>query len=258
MSFTHRILLEHSVKYILFVLIVISLLETIRNGLNKVSQSGTLESLALIMSLIAVASITAYFTFSYTTVGKSFQRFFGYLCTFFLGLSILLSIVVIYFIATIQVPELSPIWLIILSSLLIGIILFDNLDLLRMGLDVSATTFFENAERYSGKNNAVESITKYLREGHRLSYVNGLIGQALIEVGIKKNNSHFTDVGQWILENVDGSQQLIDNKIVDTFSSILQEDRTIRHAIEELKKGQSQYIADNLIATVIERANNIL
>ena len=57
--------------------------------------------------------------------------------------AITLSLIIVYFIAVIWIPEMTLVWGITLFSLYLGTALFDNLDLMRMGLDISATRFFE-------------------------------------------------------------------------------------------------------------------
>lgn len=160
MKFLHRILLEHSIKYAVLLFVAVSFWNDIRDGLQQVSEAGNLDSLALLMSIIALASVSGYFAFSYTQVAKHAVRFWGYLTTLFLGVSITLSLIIIYFIAVTWIPQMAAIWAIIFGSLFLGIALFDNLDLLRMGLDVSASRFFDRADNISMEGKEVHLITK--------------------------------------------------------------------------------------------------
>ena len=254
MSFTKRILLEHSVKYLLLVLIAFFVWGDLKTGLLQMEDQGNLEAIAVIMSVIALASVSGYFAFSYTQVSKGIQRYFGYVCTFFLGLSMMLSLLIVYFVAVIWAPEFAHIWFTIVASLFVGIAFFDNLDLMRMGLDVSATQFFEsgNTELFS-KDQVVDVAVDFLREGHRLSSANGLIGQAVLELGRQVKDADLKKGGQWILERSDLSQEQVDKKIVELFRPYAEKSSTVRKSITELEKGLSQAAADQMIATMIER-----
>ena len=177
MSFTKRIVIEHIIKYSLLFLVVGMLWDDVQEAVNQVGQNGNLEALGVIMGLVALASISGYFSFSYTQVSKGNQRYFGYLTTFSLGIAMLMSLTIVYMVAVAWVPEFAFIWSLTIASLLVGIALFDNLDLMRMGLDVSATRFFESGYKTLNDTNGklVESAIDFLREGHRLSSANGII-----------------------------------------------------------------------------------
>ncbi len=256
MAFTKRILEEHLIKYTLTFVIAALLLNPIRKGLLAASQSGKLEAIAVIMGIITLCSLTGYFAFSYTTVGKVFvQRFFGYLCTFFLGLSLLLSLMIIYFIAVIWVPEMQLVWLAVLLSLYIGTVIFDNLDLFRMGMDVAATSFFEKGH---SKKDQFSMALKFLKEGQRLEYANSLIGQAMIELSNEKRNSEILEAGKWISNNTDKNQHTIDHKVAITFEQYGNQNQKIKMMVEDLKKGQNQSVADSLIANLLEVVRDTL
>lgn len=257
MSFKTKILIEHSIKYLIIFLIAAFFWHQTNTGLKQAQESGFLDSIAVIMSLISVACITGYFAFSYTTVGKQFwERFFGYIATFFLGISLIFSLIILYQIAVIWVPQMQMVWLIILGSLYIGTVLFDNLDLLRMGMDVAATNFFETAHLNKSSSDKLSTTISFLKEGHRLPYANSLIGQALIELGKTKENQNLTKAGTWILDNSDSSQESIDHKVADAFSSYAKSDKKIEDFTDSLRKNQPQHIADNLIAHLIERVKD--
>ncbi len=258
MSFRQRILFESGIKYLFILILAFFSWNPIVEGLQHASESGKLESIAIIMSIVSLSSITGYFAFSYTTVGKHIhERIFGYAATFFLGLSLLLSLIINYNIAAIWVPEMQMIWFLILGSLYIGTILFDNLDLLRLGMDVAATSFFEKAHTFGGTGmDKISTTVDFLKEGQRLPYANSLIGQALIELGKLKDHDEFIQVGDWILENSNSTQQEVDKKIAGTFAPLGEKDKKIEEFVESLNKGQSQHIADNLIANLIERVKH--
>jgi|SRR3989344_1389016 len=255
MTFRQKIIFESALKYVLIFIIAFLSWNPISQGLQAAADSGKLESIAIIMSIVSLSSITGYFAFSYTTVGKHFnERIFGYAATFFLGLSLLLSLIINYNIAAIWVPEMQMIWLLILGSLYIGTILFDNLDLLRLGMDVAATTFFEKAHNFgSAGSDKISATVSFLKEGQRLPYANGLIGQALLELGKTKENNGFIEVGEWILDNTEASQKEVDKKVAEAFSDYGKKDKKIEEFVSSLNKGETQYIADNLIANLIER-----
>ena len=254
MGFTKKILEEHAIKYFITFVIAAILLNPIRKGLISTSQSGKLEAIAVIMGIVTLCSLTGYFAFSYTTVGKiPIQRFFGYLCTFFLGLSLLLSLMIIYFIAIIWVPEMQMVWLAVLLSLYIGTVVFDNLDLLRMGMDVAATSFFEKDN--SNKDRFTMAL-QFLKEGQRLQYANSLIGQAMIELGKEKRNHPILEEGEGIIKNSDQEQHIIDQRVARTFEKY--PNQKIKSMVQELKEGQNQNVADSLIANLLELARETL
>ena len=254
MSFTKKILIEHSIKYGLTFIIAASLWNYIEHGLLLAAASDKLDAIAVIMGIISLCSMSGYFAFSYTTVGKQLrERFFGYLCTFFLGIALILSLIIIYFIAVIWVPEMKLIWGLILLSLYIGTYIFDNLDLLRMGLDVAATNFFEKGYSEKSKDN-FSTVIQFLKEGQRLEFSNALIGKAMIELGQEKENLQLQEAGRWILDNSNKSQHKIDKRIAQAFSVYSKKDEKIRKIIEDLQKGQTQNIADSLIANLLDLA----
>lgn len=254
MNFRQKILLENAIKYVFILVIAYLCWSPIVQGLQMAAESGKLESIAVIMSIVSLSSITGYFAFSYTTVGKiSHERIFGYGATFFLGLSLALSLVINYNIAVLWVPEMQMMWLLVLGSLYIGTILFDNLDLLRLGMDVAATSFFENAHNLTGKgSDKIDTTISFLKQGNRLPYANSLIGQAFVELGKEKENPELIKTGQWILENSYAPQHEIDKKVAQSFEEYAKKDKKIEEFIISLKKGQTQVIADNLIANLIE------
>jgi len=252
MSFTKKILKEHSIKYMVTFIITALMWNPIRYGLMGAAKSGKLESIAVVMGIIVLCSLTGYFAFSYTAVGKKFvQRFFGYLCTFFLGISLILSLIVIYFIAAIWVPSMALVWGSILFSLYIGTVIFDNLDLLRMGLDVFATSYFEKGHLKKSEDE-LSAVIQFLKEGQRLEFANSLIGQGIIKLGEDKKDLRLQKAGKSILDQSDSSQHEIDRKVAETFSVYAKTDLKIRDIVTDLKKGQSQSIADSLIVNLLE------
>lgn len=251
MSFTKRILLEHLVKYAVIFTLVIAVAPGIKESLVSVSSSRPLDSVALLMSIIALASISGYFAFSYTTVAKNYQRYFGYLATFFLGTSITFSLIIIYFIATIWIPELNLVWTIIFGSLFIGTVIFDNLDLLRMGLDVAATSFFEKNHRSVEGKSYVGNAIIMLREGQRLSSANVIIGTAIREVGKDHNDITLLNGGQWIIDHAEKEQSVIDQKVSELLKPYSSKSKVIETSIALLEEGQKQRVADRLIADIL-------
>jgi hypothetical protein len=253
MSFGRRIFIEHQIKYALIVLIALFLWDPIRDGLLLAADANKLEAIAVIMGIVTLCSLSGYYAFSYTTVSKNASsRFFGYFCTFFLGISILVSLIIIYHIATIWVPEMKGIWALCLFSLYFGTYIFDNLDLSRMGMDVAATSFFENGYMSNQETELTKTIS-FLKEGHRLPFANNLIGKAIITLGESKNKKTWINAGNWILDNSVLSQKEIDMKVVKTFSPLTKSDKIITDILKALKKGQNQNVADALIGRLLER-----
>lgn len=253
MKFGRRIFIEHQIKYAIIILIAFFLWEPIREGLLLAADANKLEAIAVIMGIVTLCSLSGYYAFSYTTVGKeASRRVFGYLCTFFLGISILVSLIIIYHIATIWVPEMKSIWAMSLFSLYIGTYIFDNLDLSRMGMDVAATSFFEGGYICKQEDSLSKTIG-FLKEGHRLPFANNLIGKAIITLGESKNKNAWINAGNWIMDNSALSQQEIDLKVVKTFSTFGKQDKVIKDILNALKKGQDQNVADALIGRLLER-----
>lgn len=253
MEFTRKILLEHTVKYALIILITYILWTPIQHGLEAANESGKLEAIAVIMGIVSLCSLTGYYAFSYTVVGKDFaQRYFGYLCTFFLGVALLLSLLVIYFVSVISVPELKLVWMLILGCLYIGTILFDNLDLLRMGMDVAATNFFEKSS-FAQSKDKFGHIVDFLKENYRLETSNTLIGKAIIMLGTENSDDKIISGGRWIVKNSDRPQHEIDNKVADIFLDCAKGDAHIKKILISLKNNQPKHIADTLIAELLEK-----
>ncbi len=253
MTFGTRIFIEHQIKYAIIVLIAFFLWDPIREGLLLAADANKLEAIAVIMGIVTLCSLSGYYAFSYTTVSKKAgQRFFGYLCTFFLGISILISLIIIYHIATIWVPEMKIIWGMSLFSLYIGTFIFDNLDLSRMGMDVAATSFFEKGHLGKQENELTKTIN-FLKEGHRLPFANNLIGKAIVTLGESKKKKTWITTGEWIQDNSIKSQKEIDLKVVKIFTSFGKKDKVIADILAALKKGQEQNVADVLIGRLLER-----
>ena len=145
MSFRKTVLLEAVVRYAITFGVALALYAPISDGLHRAANSGKLEAIAVILGVVSLCSLTGYFGFSYTVVGKSpWFRFFGYLVGFGVTIPLILCWIVIYQVASIWIPELAWLWLTILLLLYLGILVFDLIDLMRMGLDLAATSFFED------------------------------------------------------------------------------------------------------------------
>lgn len=262
MTFQNKILIEHAVKYTIITIILAVIWNPVNTGLFNAVESGRLEALAVIMGIIALCSLTGYYTFSYTVVAKTWkQRYFGYLCTLLMGISLSVSLLIIYFIAVLWVPEMIFIWATVLGSLYIGTIIYDNFDLLRMGKDVAAINFFENNVNGSGsgsEDHILETTVDYLREGQRLPFSNALIGRAIAEIGQDAGIQRLVEGGSWISEQAEQEQHVIDQKIVELFRVFEKDVPKIKASLTELEQGQSQHAADNLIAGVIERISKHL
>ena len=121
MDFTKKILKEHAIKYVIIFVITAFLWFPIKRGLILASESAKLEAIAVIMGIVSLCALTGYFAFSYTTVGKSsLHRFFGYLCTGLLTIPLILTWLILYFIAVIWVPEMKFVWGFVLLTLYLG------------------------------------------------------------------------------------------------------------------------------------------
>ena len=257
MEFRKKVLLEALVRYIVTFFIVALLFPSISLGLHKAAETGKLEAIAVIMGIVSLCSLTGYFSFSYTVVAKSFwSRFWGYVCAFGLTLPLILCWLVLYFVASISIPEMSHVWLIILLTLYIGILVFDLIDLMRMGLDIAATSFFEQGVTGTkGESDKLESILEFLTEGKRLAYANGLIGTAISELGQLISDRKLTATGEWIQGSPENQQHVVDRKIVEAFEHFSTDSR-IKDILVELNQGQTQVVADSLIVELIRYVKN--
>ncbi len=121
-----------------------------------------------------------------------------------------------------------------------------------MGMDVAATSFFEQGLDFGKSGDKISNTIKLLKEGQRLPFANALIGKAIYEIGNRKNNKQIMESGKWILKNSHKTQQIIDKKVATAFENYGKKNRKIKSIIEDLKRGQSQNIADSLIANLLE------
>lgn len=260
MTFQQKILAEHAVKYLIITVILWLSWSSITAGLSNAVQSGKLEAIAVIMGIVALCSLTGYYTFSYTVVAKTpIQRYFGYLCTLLMGVSLTISLFIIYFIATLWVPEMSMVWSGVLGSLYLGTVIYDNFDLLRMGKDVAAINFFETSIGSgvtADEDHLLEATVEYLREGQRLPFANSLIGRAVTELGQDVKNVKLVNGGKWITEQAEQEQHVIDQKIVELFKPFQEELPKVGIILDQLAVGQSQHVADHLVATLIEEIDS--
>jgi hypothetical protein len=251
MNFTKKSLIEQTIKYI-FIFIVVGLFwSKIEQGINNAAISGKLEAIGVVMGIVSLCAITGYFSFSYNVVGKKFvSRMFGYLCAFFLTIPLILSWLILYFIAVVWIPEMKIIWALILGTLYLGTLIFDYLDTLRMGLDVAATSFFEKGNLQIGGDH-LSSTIHYLKGGQRLPYANFLIGQAMVELGRQKNDQLLINSGKYVLDN-QLSQREVDEFTADVFSKFGETNKKVAQIVLDLKKGQNQNVSDSLIANLFE------
>ena len=255
MTFTQKIFLEQAIRYTITFIIVGFLWNPIHQGLLQAVDK--LDAIAVIMGILSLCALTGYFAFSYTTVDKSpVYRFFGYLCAFCLTLPLIITWLILYFIATIWIPEMQFIWALILIVLYVGTFIFDNLDLTRMGLDVVATSFFEKGHTLQGKDQLSATID-FLQEGQRLEHTYFLIGKATMELGKLKHDNTLIKTGEWVLKNSDKEQQFVDEKIAKAFEPYAKENDKISKIIEDLKKGQNQNITDSLIADLFQLVRDL-
>jgi hypothetical protein len=251
MTFQTRILLEHLVKYVLIFIIMALAWSPVNTGLTNAIESGKLEAIAVIMGIIALCSLTGYFTFSYTVVAKTIrQRYFGYFCTLLMGISLSVSLLIIYVIASLWVPEMKIIWSGVLGSLYIGTIIYDNFDLLRMGKDVAAINFYETNVNIDD-DHILDTTVDYLREGQHLRFSNSLIGKAIMDLGREQKHMELVEGGKWIYENADEEQHTIDHKIINLFKPFKHHKPTIANILTQLEAHQSQHVADQLIAQLL-------
>jgi len=251
MNFKKKILIENSIRYLLIFLVIALFWNRINFGLISISDSGNLEAIAVVMGIISLCALTGYFAFSYATVGKgNLHRFFGYLSASFLTIPLILTWVVLYFIASIWIPEMKFLWGIILGTLYLGTLIFDWLDLLRIGKDIAATSFFEKGNM--SPKDEFSTMINLLKEGQRLEHSYIIIGKPVIDLGKEKNDSKIIFTGKWVINNPKKGQHATDKKIAETFERYAKKDRKIKHIINDLKKGQEQNIADSLIANLLE------
>ncbi len=151
MELANKIILENVGKHIISLMIALYFWDIIFEQISLADEQ-LLSSIAVIITLIALASLTAYFTFSFSIVGKDFKwRLAGYLYTFLLFLSFTLSLEVILATAINWVPNLSVVWTLIVVSLFVGALIFDHLDLMKLGLDPAAIHFFEKGHGHFKK-----------------------------------------------------------------------------------------------------------
>jgi hypothetical protein len=251
MKLSKRIWVEQAIKYVIIFSVTAYVWIPIKSGLLAASGSGKLEAIAVVMGIVSLCALTGYFAFSYMTVGKKpFVRWAGFVCAAFLTIPLILTWLILYFIASIWIPEMSLVWGFVLLTLYIGTFIFDNLDLLRLGKDVAATSFFEQG--IYNQTDTVSSAVTFLKEGQRLEFANTLIGRAVLELGKTKNNSRLKKAGEWIIDNSKKSQHEIDVKVAETFSKYGENDNRIRDIISELQQKQKQSTADVLIASLLE------
>lgn len=230
--------------------------EPVNSGLRNAIESGKLEAIAVIMGIVALCSLTGYYTFSYTVVAKTWrQRYFGYFCTLLMGISLSISLLIIYVISSLWVPEMNVVWSTVLGSLYVGTIIYDYFDLLRMGKDVAAITFYESSIN-TDDDHDLQTTVEYLREGQHLRFANSLIGKAIIELGKDNKDQNLITGGQWILDNADQDQHTIDHKIAYIFTPLKQHRQSISNIIDELQKHQSQHVADQLIAQLLSEIDD--
>ncbi len=251
MTFQTRILFEHLLKYILIFIVMGIVWIPVQTGLTNAVESGKLEAIAVIMGIVALCSLTGYYTFSYTVVAKTWrQRYFGYLCTLLMGISLSISLLIIYVIASLWVPEMKVVWMGTLGSLYIGTIIYDNFDLLRMEKDVAAINFYETNVNIDD-DHILDTTVDYLREGQHLRFSNSLIGKAIMDLGRERKLMELVEGGKWIYENADEEQHTIDHKIIDLFKPFKQHRTSIANILTQLEEHQSQHVADQLIAQLL-------
>ena len=157
-----------------------------------------------------------------------------------------------YFLAVMWVPTMENLWIFTFITLYVGVFIFDILDLFRMGMDVAATSFFEKGLDFPSSSSSASKTIKLLKEGQRLAFANALIGKAMVEIGDKKGNKKIKENGKWILKNSHKTQLTIDKKVASTFKTFGTKNKKVRSIIEDLEKGQSQNVADSLIANLLE------
>ena len=251
---TKKLLFEQVIRYSIIFAITALLWSPIKNGLTEASQySDNLEAVAVIMGLVSICALYGYFSFSYTTVSKNaLHRTIGYVCTSLLTIALIITWLTMYFLAVIWVPTMKGIWIFTFVTLYAGVFIFDILDLFRMGMDVAATSFFEKGLDFG--NSSTSNTIKLLKEGQRLAFANALIGKAMVEIGEKKKSKKIKEGGEWVLKNSHKTQFTIDKKVATTFETLGRKNKKIKSIIDALKKGQSQNIADSLIANLLELA----
>lgn len=253
-KFSKTIIREQTIKYIIIFSITAFVWGPIREGLINASNVDKLEPIAVIMGIISLCALTGYFAFSYAVIGKTpLQRFLGYLCALFLTVPLILTWMILYFTASIWVPEMRFVWGFILFTLYLGTFLFDNLDLLRMGRDVAAISFYEKGHQ---KNNPLDSTIELLKQGQRLAVANLAIGQAIEELGIAQKDKNLREKGAWIIKEATSDQHIIDRKVVEAFKPYAKSDPKIRDILNHLESGLEQHVADLLIASLLERVSN--
>lgn len=248
-----QLIIENLTKHAIILVIAFFFWVSIYNKI-KIADESVLSSIGVMVGMIALASLAAYFSFSFSIVSKDKKiRTLGYLATFFLFLAFVVSIEVILATAIVWIPDLSFVWIVIVGSLFIGSIIYDNLDLMRIGLDTAAVSFFEKGD--NKKSNDVQFFADKLKEGQRLSVANATIGQAIVSLGEEKKIKTWVKGGEWIIDNAEENQHLIDHKVAELFEHLAKDDKRIEQIASDLKKGQNQSTADTLIGRLLEIIN---
>jgi hypothetical protein len=249
-TFEKKIFFEQTIKYVLVFVVIAFLWAPIKLGLLNSSEN--LEAIAIIMGIISLCALTGYFQFSYSVVPKDpVSRFWGYLCAFLLTIPLILTWLILYFIAVVWAPGMKFIWGMILLSLYLGVLIFDWLDLFRMGRDVAAVNFFEKG--HSGKGGDDVSVAiDLLKEGQRLEFATVLVGKAILGIGNEMNDKVLQKEGGWISEHSQASQREVDLRVARAFSRYGKKNKKIQKLLYDLKKGQNQSTADSLISHILE------
>ena len=78
-----------------------------------------------------------------------------------------------------------------------------------------------------------------------------------MELGREKNDARLGKLGESILNSSDKTQYQIDQTIVKALKPYGKKDKKVRQNLKDLAGGQTQNIADSLIADTLERIRDI-
>lgn len=249
------LVVENSIKHSLTILIAFLLWEWIEKTVGKADEVA-LGSIGTILGLLVIASLSAYFAFSFTAVGKEFRwRLVGYITTFLLFLPFVLSGEVILTLAIRLVPQLEPLWWFIVSSLFVGAVAYDYLDLMRIGLDITSLDFFERT--VATRSDELDFLIGEIRRGRDLADANAIIGRALACLGKRLKNRKLLAGGFSIISRSSAEQKVVDYEVVTLLEPFAEDDAELQQWLAQLKADSSQALADSLIADSIERVAQI-
>lgn len=108
------------------------------------------------------------------------------------------------------------------------------------------------------KNSEIISLLNLLSNNQDLYFANSLIGEVILSMGRKLNNTELRKWGKWIVVNNEKSQREIDQKVVEIFSNFIHDKNSkIAEILSKLDVGQTQHMADRLIVELFIEVDNL-